>query len=306
MASAENRFRKIEMRMWADQKFRALSPLPPSGQSLWLYLLTGPHTGIIPGLFKARRGGLVEELAWSPEAFDTAFAEITSLQMAEADWKVGVVWIPNAIKCNLPQSPNVITAWRKEWPLIPDCDLKTRAYEAIRSAIYAMPSRPSENGKGFRGVFDEVFRESSAKAFRKPLEKAMPNQEQLAVSRKQETGGESSSLPTPESQNRSETVNRIGYLYPGNKTLAGKPLPQSQKKSISAAIDAHGAQQVLQGTAAFAVLVAKWPASEHKFIPRAERFYDECQYLKDPAVWGVLYPGEVRAKLLKGPEHSGN
>ena len=45
---AENRYRKIEVRMWGDEKFRMLSPLPPSGQSLWLFLLTGPHTGPIP------------------------------------------------------------------------------------------------------------------------------------------------------------------------------------------------------------------------------------------------------------------
>jgi hypothetical protein len=78
MARAENRYRKIEIRMWADQKFRKLSPMPPSGQSLWFYLLSGPHTGIIPGLSKARRVTIADELAWTPEDFDAAFKEIAS------------------------------------------------------------------------------------------------------------------------------------------------------------------------------------------------------------------------------------
>lgn len=42
-------YRKVKITMWDDPRFRALSPLPPSGQSLFIYLLTGPFTGIILG-----------------------------------------------------------------------------------------------------------------------------------------------------------------------------------------------------------------------------------------------------------------
>jgi hypothetical protein len=175
MASAENRFRKIEIRMWTDQKFRKLSPMPPSGQSLWFYLLSGPHTGIIPGLSKARRGGIADELAWTLEGFDTAFKEITSQQMAEADWQAGVVWIPNAIKCNPPQSPNVITAWRTAWPLIPECDLKTKALEAMRSIASVWEQAYCDR---FSREFGKPSGKPSAKPSRKPSAKAMSNQEQ--------------------------------------------------------------------------------------------------------------------------------
>ena len=178
MASAENRFRKIEIRMWTDQKFRKLSPMPPSGQSLWFYLLSGPHTSIIPGLFKARRGGIAEELAWTLEAFDAAFNEIASQQMAEADWQAGVVWIPNAIKCNPPQSPNVITAWRKEWPLIPECDLKTKALEAMRLAVSELVQNNQAYCLRFNSEFAKPSGKPSAKPSRKPSAKAMSNQEQ--------------------------------------------------------------------------------------------------------------------------------
>jgi hypothetical protein len=39
-----SRYRKIEVRTWSDEKFRELSAIPPSGQGLWFFLLTGPHT----------------------------------------------------------------------------------------------------------------------------------------------------------------------------------------------------------------------------------------------------------------------
>ena len=65
-----SRYRKIEVKTWSDEQFRQLSPMPPSGQGLWFFLLTGPHTGPIPGLFRAGRAALAEELGWDEEGFD--------------------------------------------------------------------------------------------------------------------------------------------------------------------------------------------------------------------------------------------
>lgn len=39
-------YRKVKITMWDDPKFRALSPLPPSGQSLFIYLLTSLSLGL--------------------------------------------------------------------------------------------------------------------------------------------------------------------------------------------------------------------------------------------------------------------
>ena len=160
---AENRWRKVEVRMWGDEKFRALSPMLPSGQALWLFLLTGPHTGPIPGLFRAGRAALAEELGWSLEAFDQAFKEALAQGIVKADWQARVVFIPKAIKCNPPQSPNVVTSWAGEWQLIPECDLKLEAYAVLKAATYGF-------GRSFAEAFDKAFGKASAKT--------MPNQEQ--------------------------------------------------------------------------------------------------------------------------------
>ena len=106
-----NRYRKVAANMWRDETFRKLSPLPPSGQSLWFYLLTGPHSGSIPGLFSAGRAGLAEELDWNQEEFDQAFREVETAGLAKADWKARVVWLPGAIDDNKPASPNVVVSW---------------------------------------------------------------------------------------------------------------------------------------------------------------------------------------------------
>lgn len=194
-AKPKGRFRKVEVRTWGDEKFRALTPIPACGQGLWLYLITGPHTGPIPGLFRAGRAGMAEELGWELEAFDEAFAEVFAQGMVKADFKARVMWIPKALQHNTPESPNVVRSWSAEFDLIPECDLKREAYEGLRNAVSAV-------GPAFLTAFDEVIRKPSAKAsdkpFEKPSAKAMANQEQEQVAGAGEgaaTGAGASSAP---------------------------------------------------------------------------------------------------------------
>ncbi|WP_186275823.1 hypothetical protein [Burkholderia gladioli] len=181
-----HRFRVIQVRMWGDKKFRALSPILPSGQALWFYLLTGPHTGPIPGIFSRGRASLAEELGWSMEAFDKAFQEVFDQDMAKADWKARVVWLPNAIESNRPASPNVVKSWGKEWDLIPECPLKSEALESMRAFVGGL-------GKAFAEAFEKAFGKEFDKAFDESSRKTMAIQEQeqeqeLTNSRRQLTG----------------------------------------------------------------------------------------------------------------------
>lgn len=191
-----SRYRKIEVSMWADSKFLALSPLPPSGQSLWIYLLTGPHTGPIPGLFRLGPMALAEELGWGSEDFAKAFREVFGEGldgayregMAKADTKARVMALPKAILHNLPQSPNVVLSWAEEWKSIPECWLKNEAKQQIRSALATV-------GESYVAVFDKISgsgspggpsskasrkasRKASGKASGKASFKTMANQEQ--------------------------------------------------------------------------------------------------------------------------------
>lgn len=172
------RYRKVEVKTWVDNKFRQLSPMPPSGRGLWLFLMTGPFTGPIPGLFRAGRAAMAEELEWDIEAFDEAFQEVSSQGMAKADFKERLVWLPNALKHNKPESPNVVRSWRDEIELLPDCDLKNEAIANIRNHLEML-------GAAYLQAFDEILTDEnkaslkpSLKASRKPSIKTTPNQEQ--------------------------------------------------------------------------------------------------------------------------------
>src|SRR5690348_7720814 len=109
MGKAEKRrYRKVICRMYGDEKFQELSRPQPNGQTLWTYLITGPHTTSVPGLFTAGEAHLAEALGWTLRGLRSAWSEIAWQGMARADWKARVVWLPNAIRYNAPENPNVV------------------------------------------------------------------------------------------------------------------------------------------------------------------------------------------------------
>src|SRR5580704_2041307 len=169
-----SRYRKVEVRTYGDEKFRKLSPIRPCGQGLWFYLITGPHTTAVPGLFRAGRAAIAEELGWPPEAFNHAFQEVLDQGMAKADFENRVVWLPNAIKHNKPASPNVVTSWAAELDLIPECALKSEAIKAIEEFLNLL-------GTSYAQAFTAMKKGSEKplpRPSRKPSSKATANQEQ--------------------------------------------------------------------------------------------------------------------------------
>ncbi len=152
------RYRKVEVPMWTDQKFRELSGPDPSGRHLWLYLLSGTRTTVFPGLIVATPAVLAGDLGWpldpelglftaSPTPFGTpsstpfetrprclrdALSEITEKGMAKVDSRSGVIVLTKALfntdgsprDSSKPSSSNQLKGWEKGWPDIPECPLK--------------------------------------------------------------------------------------------------------------------------------------------------------------------------------------
>lgn len=167
MSADQGIYRRVSVRLWADEKVRRLSPLQPSAQALWLYLLTGPHTGPIPGVFTCGRAAMAEALDWSLEEFSRCLAELTEAGMAEYDHEARLWFIPRAIRHNPPASPNVVRGWRAAWVLLPEGHMRDRIANGIAQALEGLT-------EAFREAFREALAESSSKASSRPL----PNQEQ--------------------------------------------------------------------------------------------------------------------------------
>lgn len=155
------------MELYGDEKYLRLSPVRPSGQSLWIYLLTGSFRTPIPGLsVRIGMGALSDRLGWPLSAVKRHWQEIDGQEMAMADWKAGVVFLPRGIAHNEPESTNVVRSWGKV--VVPECELIDIAKQSLRGYIARNLS------KAFVKAFDEAFGASFGEGRADPS----PNQEQ--------------------------------------------------------------------------------------------------------------------------------
>ncbi len=182
------KYRKISPCIWNDAKVRGLSD---KGKLALLFLLTHPHMTPL-GAIRANAPGLACELGWSEKAFRKAFGEVLALGIAREDAKAPLVWFPNFLRHNMPESPNVVRSWVGAFADLPESPLKRAMLERTGEIVLTL-------GEGFRNAFAETFPgegpasgcsparpggfpealpealpEASAEAF----PKGMPNQEQ--------------------------------------------------------------------------------------------------------------------------------
>jgi hypothetical protein len=145
------RYRKIDTRVWNDAKFNALSE---RGKLVFFFLLTHPNLTML-GAMRATIPGLTAELGMPAEAFAKAFGEVLSKGMVKHDQSASFFWLPNFLKYNRPESPNVVKSWPDAFDLLPGCQLKGQLFQHLKA-----------------------FAEGLTKGFQEAFAKGMPNQEQ--------------------------------------------------------------------------------------------------------------------------------
>jgi len=126
---------------------------------------------MLPGLSTIGEAALAEQLEWPLKGFRKAFQEVLSQGLVKADWKARVLWVPNTVRYNEPESPNVVRSWAKHFLEIPECALKTEALISLREYVKRMDSSDGNGRKkqeakdSFTEAFHEAFHEPLAKAF---------------------------------------------------------------------------------------------------------------------------------------------
>ncbi len=149
------RYRKIDTRIWNDKKFNELSD---HGKLAFFLLLTHPHLTPI-GAMRASLPGLASELRWPLEKLQQALEESFLQDMVRHDESASFMWLPNFLKYNQPESPNVVRSWENHLDYLPECTLKNSVIEHIKS---------------YTQTLSPTFQEALPQSFGK----SMPNQEQ--------------------------------------------------------------------------------------------------------------------------------
>lgn len=139
---------RVSRRVWRSTDFRDMGPLPPSAPTLWFYLLSGEHNRTIPGLFVLGVGTMCDDLRWPMAAVRKHLATLIEKQHVKMDPVTNLVWLPKALDHNLPDNPNMVVGWKRDWQCMPACALKDEAREALRERLRQMPPKVQKDSAG--------------------------------------------------------------------------------------------------------------------------------------------------------------
>lgn len=162
------RYRRIDPRMWGDERFQALSRAKPNAQTLWIYILTGPHTTSLPGLWHVGERALSESLQWPLRALRRCLDATLFQNLLRIDKLHNVLYVKNVLNYDPPASPNVVIYWGKLYDEIPECELKSCFHYDFQNYLYA------STAEGYRKAFAKAFGKPSSKASAKTMAIPVP------------------------------------------------------------------------------------------------------------------------------------
>lgn len=124
-------YRKIDTRILLDRKFNALSS---DARLAFFHLLV--HINLTSlGAMRASVPGLADELNWEVNRFEEALLELCQNDMARYDKTARFLWLPNFLKYNLPESPNVIKSWETALSYLPECELRNALMRHVKQFV---------------------------------------------------------------------------------------------------------------------------------------------------------------------------
>lgn len=164
------RYRKVDTRIWNDEKFRILSD---DAQLLFFFLMTHPQMTSL-GAMRATIPGLAAEKNWTDKRLSKALSELLSKGMVEHDPASSFICLPHFLKYNQPENPNVVKSWASVLDLIPEGAGRLRVIHRTRIYAEGLPEPfRKELPKTFESVTQSLPEELS-KDFRIPVPEPEP------------------------------------------------------------------------------------------------------------------------------------
>jgi hypothetical protein len=159
------KYSRVERYLWRDPEFRSLSRLE---KLLWLHLLTSSLSTSIPGLLPTSLVMLADEMGETlSKEFREAFERLVSLGWVKADDGARLIYLPGAVKHNMPESSNVIVGWASHFDEIPGSTLKSEWLQGVRLLFETNTDKDKTRLATLLKAFKESF-ETLSKPFRTP------------------------------------------------------------------------------------------------------------------------------------------
>lgn len=171
-----SRYRKVDQKLWCDEKVRALSD---DAKLVFLLILTHPNMTAV-GAMRGSVVTLAEDLGWDAERLSKGFLEAFGKGLIEHDQKARFVGLPNFLRYNTPENPNVLKGWASAYDLLPECGLKFLTLQRLKSLSESL-------SPAFGKAFQEAFGKHFAKGMAKQEQEQEQQQEQSFSSQKEGT-----------------------------------------------------------------------------------------------------------------------
>lgn len=161
------RYRKIDVRIWNDRKFRELDD---KAKLAFFLVLTHPDTNQL-GMLRSRSVALAMELGWHPDAMSDAILTLCQMGMLMVDDKAGFIFIPNFLKYNPPNGPNAIKSWAGLLDQMPECALLDHAVFSLKPFVDGL-------SEGLRNAIPNDIKDAITHAIPNDIKDASRIQEQ--------------------------------------------------------------------------------------------------------------------------------
>lgn len=123
------RYKKIDVRIWNDAKFNALSS---DARLIFLFMLTSPQTTMV-GAVPVDKHTVSRILKFDEIRYGIGYKQLSEYGMLEYD-EAGIYWIKNFLKYNPPENPKVVISWSSLLDLFPECQLLIKIAKSVLKA----------------------------------------------------------------------------------------------------------------------------------------------------------------------------
>lgn len=123
------RYKKIDVRIWNDAKFNALSS---DARLIFLFMLTSPQTTMV-GAVPVDKHTVSRILKFDEIRYGIGYKQLSEYGMLEYD-EAGIFWIKNFLKYNPPENPKVVISWSSLLDLFPECQLLIKIAKSVLKA----------------------------------------------------------------------------------------------------------------------------------------------------------------------------
>lgn len=253
------RYRKIDVRIWNDRKFRELDD---NAKLAFLLLLTHPDTNQL-GFIRSRSVSLAFDLGWHSDVMSNAIQTLCQMGMLMVDERAGLMFLPNFLKYNPPNGVNGAKSWAGLLDLVPECDLRDQALIRLKHLIDRLPEGSREGiPKDIMDAIQDAIRNGNPQPSRiqeqeQDINKDVSDETSSSDSPELSLDGESDApkrAPSVPLQKIVDTYNsklgsQLGMCRQLNKQRQGNL--RQRWADISRIVESKDPKEVLEGFAAF-------------------------------------------------------